>query len=101
MTLPAPAASLSTGGDLHVAQTHAGVDGHDMITINFPLSVCLGCPARPECTTSHQRRRQITVRPRHLHDALQHARAEPTTDAWKATTMNHGLKTRGSRHGDR
>lgn len=30
-------------------------DGHDVITISFPLSACLGCPARPECTTSQQR----------------------------------------------
>jgi IS5 family transposase len=29
-------------------------------------------------------RRQLSLRPRHLHEALQTARAEQTTDAWKA-----------------
>jgi transposase len=82
-------------------------DGHDVITISFPLSACLGCPARPECTTSQQRRRQITVRPRHLHDALQQARAEQTTDAWRQTyraragiegTIHQTVAVTGIRH---
>jgi hypothetical protein len=58
-------------------------DGHDVITVSFPLGACIVCPARSECTTSQQRRRQITLRPQHLHEALQQARAEQTTDAWK------------------
>jgi transposase len=60
-------------------------DGQDVITVAFPLGACIVCPARPECTTSQQRRRLITLRPRHLHEALQTARTEQATDAWKAT----------------
>jgi hypothetical protein len=60
-------------------------DGHDVITVAFPLGACIVCPARAECTTSQQRRRVITLRPRHLHEALQQARAEQATDAWKHT----------------
>ncbi|MBG0568676.1 transposase [Actinoplanes aureus] len=40
-------------------------------------------PARTDCTRSQQRRRQLTLRPRHLHEALRDTRAEQQTDAWK------------------
>lgn len=53
--------------------------------VSFPLGACIVCPARPECTRSQQRRRQLTLRPRHLHEALRDARAEQQTDAWKQT----------------
>jgi hypothetical protein len=52
--------------------------------VTFPASTCIPCPARSRCTRSTQRRRQLTLRPRHLHEALQAARAEQTTDDWKA-----------------
>jgi transposase len=58
-------------------------DGQDVIVVSFPLSACITCPARTECTRSAQRRRQLTLRPRHLHEALRDARAEQQTDAWK------------------
>jgi transposase len=58
-------------------------DGQDVITISFPFGACIVCPARSECTRSQQRRRQITVRPQPMHEALRDARAEQTTDAWK------------------
>jgi transposase len=59
--------------------------GQDVIVVSFPLSACIICPARNECTRSNQRRRQLTLRPRHLHEALRDARAEQQTDAWKQT----------------
>ena len=40
------------------------------------------CPARQLCTSGQ--RRQITIRPRDLHEALAAARAEQTTAQWKA-----------------
>jgi hypothetical protein len=64
-------------------------DGHDVITVAFPLGACLVCPARSECTTSRQRRRSSPLRPRHLHEALQQARADQATDAWKHTYRAH------------
>jgi transposase len=59
--------------------------GEDVIVITFPASTCIPCPVRSQCTTSKQRRRQLTLRPRHLHEALQQARTEQTTDEWKAS----------------
>ena len=60
-------------------------DGQDVIVVSFPLGACIICPARTDCTRSAQRRRQLTLRPRHLHEALRDARAEQQTDAWKHT----------------
>ena len=60
-------------------------DGQDVIVVSFPVSACIVCPARTECTRSQQRRRQLTLRPRHLHEALRNARAEQQSDAWKQT----------------
>ncbi len=60
-------------------------DGQDVIVVSFPQSACIICPARTECTRSQQRRRQLTLRPRHLHEGLHDARAEQQTDAWKHT----------------
>jgi hypothetical protein len=58
--------------------------GEDVIVVTFPSSTCIPCPVRAQCTSSKQRRRQLTLRPRHLHEALQTARVEQTTDVWKA-----------------
>jgi transposase len=57
--------------------------GEDVIVVTFPAGICSPCPVRAQCTTSTQRRRQLTLRPRRLHDTLQHARVEQTTDTWK------------------
>jgi len=55
----------------------------DVIVVTFPAGTCTPCPVRQQCTTSTQRRRQLTLRPRRLHETLQHARAEQTTNTWK------------------
>jgi transposase len=60
-------------------------DGQDIIVVSFPLGACIICPARTDCTRSAQRRRQLTLRPRNLHETLRDARAEQQTDAWKHT----------------
>lgn len=58
--------------------------GEDVIVVTFPASTCIPCPVRSQCTRSAQRRRQLSLRPRHLHETLHSARAEQTTDDWKA-----------------
>jgi len=50
--------------------------------VSWPATACLPCPARQLCTSG--RRRQITIRPRELHEALAAARAEQTSAQWKA-----------------
>ena len=56
---------------------------HDeVIVVSWPKSACGPCPARKLCTSGQ--RRQITLRPRDLHEALAAARAEQATAQWKA-----------------
>ena len=54
----------------------------EAIVVSWPKSACMPCPARQLCTSG--RRRQITLRPRDLHEALAAARAEQATAQWKA-----------------
>src|SRR5712671_1543446 len=56
---------------------------HDeAIVVSWPKNACMPCPARQLCTSG--RRRQITIRPRELHEALAAARAEQTSAQRKA-----------------
>ena len=54
----------------------------EAIVVSWPATACLPCPARQLCTSS--RRRQITIRPRELHEALASARTQQTSAQWKA-----------------
>ena len=54
----------------------------EAIVVSWPKTACLPCPARQLCTSG--RRRQITIRPRELHEALASARTEQTSAQWKA-----------------
>ncbi len=54
----------------------------EAIVVSWPTSACGPCPARQLCTSGQ--RRQITIRPRELHEALASARAEQTSAQWKA-----------------
>ncbi len=54
----------------------------EAIVVSWPKTACLPCPARQLCTSG--RRRQITIRPRELHEALASARAEQNSAQWKA-----------------
>jgi transposase len=53
--------------------------GTEAIVVTFGATTCGPCPARAQCTTSRRGRRQLTLRPRELHEALARARAEQTT----------------------
>src|SRR6266542_4291871 len=56
---------------------------HDeAIVVSWPKNACMPCPARQLCTSG--RRRQITICPRELHEALASARAVQTSAQWKA-----------------
>jgi hypothetical protein len=56
---------------------------HDeAIVVSWPSTACAPCPARQLSTSG--RRRQVTIRPRELHEALASARAEQTSAQRKA-----------------
>ncbi len=54
----------------------------EAIVVSWPATACLPCPARQLCTSGQ--RRQITIRPRELHEALASARAGQNSAQWKA-----------------
>jgi hypothetical protein len=54
----------------------------EAIVVSWPKTACLPCPARQLCISSW--RRQITIRPRELHEAVAATRAEQTPAQWKA-----------------
>ena len=54
----------------------------EAIVVSWAKSACLPCPVRQLCTSG--KRRQITLRPRDLHEAVAAARAEQATAQWKA-----------------
>jgi transposase len=58
--------------------------GTDAIVVRFARLTCAPCPVRDQCTTSTRQGRQLTIRPRHLHDTLRQARSDQDTKAWQA-----------------
>ncbi len=62
--------------------THDKLD-NQIITIRFTKELCLACPVRERCTHSSAGARELTVRPRVQHEALQARRQYQTTDDFK------------------
>jgi transposase len=58
-------------------------NGRDVIVVQFPARTCRDCPVRASCTTAARNGRQLTLRPREIHQAVAAARAEQDTKAWQ------------------
>jgi transposase len=71
-------------GTASVSWWPSASDGHDIIKVRFPAAACRACPARAQCTTAARRGRQLSIRPRHVHQAVTAARAEQQTTPWQA-----------------
>ena len=56
--------------------------GTDAIVVRFNAGTCAACPVRSKCTTATRSGRQLTLRPRQVHQAVQAARAEQDSDQW-------------------
>jgi hypothetical protein len=81
--------------------------GTDTIVITFATTTCGPCPVRDQCTTSQKRRRQLTVRPRAVHEAQRAARADQETKNWQTKyalragvegTIRQGIAVTDLRH---
>lgn len=53
--------------------------------VTFPATTCKPCPVRSACTSSKRERRQLTMHPQPLQQALDAARAEQTSRDWRDT----------------
>jgi len=56
--------------------------GTEAIVVRFDAATCQTCPAKSMCTSATRSGRQLSLRPRPVHEAVQQARAEQTTDQW-------------------
>ena len=85
------------------------IPGHqrdtEVITIGFSATVCRPCPDKTRCTTAS--RRQLTIRPQPIQQAVDHARAEQTTKQWQTkyarragveATIAQSVKVTDTRH---
>lgn len=57
--------------------------GTETIVVTFSTSDCGPCPVRDQCTTSKKKRRQLTIRPQPIQQAMDAARAEQNTPGWQ------------------
>lgn len=57
--------------------------GTDAIVVRFDRDTCAGCPVRDKCTTATRTGRQLTLRPRDVHQAVTATRAEQKSDSWQ------------------
>ncbi len=71
-------------GKTSVSWTPCAQRGKDAIVATFSVSDCGPCPARPQCTSSSKKRRQLTVLPRDLAEAQAAARAGQTAIPFQA-----------------
>ncbi len=70
-------------GQTNTSWTPANQRGTEVIVVRFAGDVCQPCPVKAQCTTAASRGRQLTLRPRAVQQALDHARTEQTTKAWQ------------------
>ena len=57
--------------------------GGGTILARFAQAACRPCPARAQCTTAARSGRQISFRPRPVHEAITAARAEQASTTWR------------------
>jgi transposase len=81
--------------------------GTEAIVVKFPAQACGACPVRDHCTTATRGGRQLTLKPRLLHETLQANRAEQDTTGWQARyavragvegTMHQAIAVTGTRN---
>jgi transposase len=58
-------------------------DGVQLIRVQFPAPACRACPDRGQCTTAARAGRQLSLRPREIHQAVLAARAAQATPQFK------------------
>src|SRR4051794_27157355 len=67
--------------------------GNEVIHAEFARRDCLSCRSRAPCTRATTEGREMALRPRERHEALQSARREQETGAWKtAYAMRAGIE---------
>jgi hypothetical protein len=71
-------------GATSIAWSSCRQRGTEAIVVRFAADTCQACPAKSMCTRSSRSGRQLSLRPREVHEAVAQARAGQTTSQWKA-----------------
>ena len=94
-------------GQASASWSPASQRGTDVIVVKFASDTCQPCPVKAQCTSTNRGGRQLTLRPRQVQHALDHARAEQTTKNWQAryalragaeSTIAQSVKVTDTRH---
>jgi hypothetical protein len=94
-------------GQVNDSWSPAAQRGTDVIVVKFGADICQACPARTQCTTATRSGRQLTLRPKAVQQALDHARTEQTTKEWQnkyarragaESTIAQSVKVTDTRH---
>lgn len=81
--------------------------GTETIVVKFDTATCRPCPVKAQCTTATRGGRQLTIRPRRVHEALTAARTRQTTTGFARTyrlragvegTIRQGVAVTDTRH---
>ncbi|OKI46823.1 transposase [Micromonospora sp. CB01531] len=59
--------------------------GVQTVVVRLDTDSCRACPVKPQCTTARRGGRQLTIRPRRVHEALTQARARQNTAGFQQT----------------
>lgn len=70
-------------GATNSSWTPVRIRGTDAIVVRFAKPTCRDCPARTMCTRAKYNGRELTLRPRPVHEAVRAARAEQTSQPWQ------------------
>jgi len=57
-------------------------DGVPKTVVSFAAADCIPCPFKEQCTSAKSRRRQLSLHPREMTEALRTARAQQQTEDW-------------------
>ncbi|WP_241787809.1 transposase [Streptomyces sp. PRh5] len=57
-------------------------EGIPKTVVSFAALDCIPCPFKPQCTTAKKNRRQLSLHPRQMTEALRHARTRQKTEDW-------------------
>lgn len=71
-------------GKTHATWNPVHQDGVAKTVVSFAATDCIPCPFKEQCTSSRSNRRQISVHPREMTEALALARAQQQTKNWQS-----------------
>ncbi|MBL1121201.1 transposase, partial [Streptomyces sp. 110] len=57
-------------------------EGIPKTVVSFAALDCIPCPFKPQCTTAKKNRRQLSLHPRQMTEALRHTRTRQKTKDW-------------------